>query len=369
MDHQAATHSRRRSDLVSSCLLAFEILATIPSLGCHPLSPKRIDITKQYVAPELLQCNSLPIERGKPRRVIDTIGWVIGIPSKLLFWNRKIENHNISAETEHVLAGYLEANNLQHVKVRLNQYHPLDDFRRLSKNRTVAWPWRYTFGTFSVLGEAIVPGRLFGGDHFNPFTNTVHLYSDLPAIALHEAAHAKDFSRRRFQGTYAALYALPVVPLYHEAIATSDVMDYGETNLRDPELQRQAYNVLYPAYGTYVGGAAGTIFPPISFPAYYGSVAVGHLAGRLQSRKIGESWGGAANTEPARNTDDLEPVYHYQPEHPMAIMDGEWKGYVVYPGNEAPSDDAESVPGMGMDRAIYDNDLSRDPLPNEAEIF
>ena len=292
METQAAAHSRSRSNLRSSWLLALALCATLPSLGCHPLSPKRIDITRQYVAPELLQANTLPIERGKPRPVIDTVGWVFGIPSKLLLWNRRIENHSISAETEQVLAGYLEENHLQHVKVRLNQYRPFDDFRRLTKNRSVAWPWRYTFGTFSVLGEAIVPGRLFGGDHFNPFTNTVHLYSDVPAIALHEAAHAKDFSRRRFQGTYAALYALPVVPLYHESIATADVMDYGETSLHDPELQRQAYNVLYPAYGTYVGGAAGTIFPPISFPAYYGSVAAGHLAGRLRSRRIQRDWQG-----------------------------------------------------------------------------
>jgi len=305
MEIRRATHLRSCSYHRSSWLLAFAFVGTLQALGCHPLSPKRIDITRQYIAPELIQANSLPIERGKPRPVIDTIGWVFGIPSKLLLWNRKVENHDISEETEHVLAGYLEANNLQHVKVRLNQYRPLDDFRRLTKNRSVAWPWRYTFGAFSVLGEAIVPGRLFGGDHFNPFTNTVHLYSDVPAISLHEAAHAKDFSRRRFQGTYAALYALPIVPLYHESIATSDVLDYGETNLHDPELQRQAYNVLYPAYGTYVGGAAGTIFPPIAFPAYYGSVAASHLAGRLQSRRIRNDWQG--KYEDGRHEADRSP--------------------------------------------------------------
>ncbi|MFN7734696.1 MAG: hypothetical protein ACK52S_15785 [Pirellula sp.] len=368
MEAQPAPQSRARHYRRASCKLALVLLAAFPSLGCHPLSPKRIDITRQYVAPELIQANGVPMERGKPRPVIDTIGWVIGIPSKLLFWNRKIENHNISAETEYVLAGYLEANNLQHVKVRLNQYRPFDDFRRLTKNRSVAWPWRYTFGTFSVLGEAIVPGRLFGGDHFNPFTNTVHLYSDVPAIALHEAAHAKDFSRRRYQGTYAALYALPVVPLYHESIATSDVMDYGEENVRDPEFQRQAYNVLYPAYGTYVGGAAGTIFPPISFPAYYGSVAVGHLAGRLQSRRIGDDWKGAASTNA------VEPIYRYQPEHPMAIMEGEWQGYVAYPGKEAPSYEApgyetDRAPAMEMDRTISGDELPWNPLPQEAESF
>ena len=28
---------------------------------------------------------------------------------------------------------------------------------------------------------------------------------------------------------------------------------------------------------------------------------------------------------------DVEPLYRYQPEHPLAIQDGKWKGYVAYP--------------------------------------
>lgn len=30
-------------------------------------------------------------------------------------------------------------------------------------------------------------------------------------------------------------------------------------------------------------------------------------------------------------TDEAEPNYRYQPDHPMAIKDGKWKGYVAYP--------------------------------------
>ncbi|MFN7733972.1 MAG: hypothetical protein ACK5OB_18895 [Pirellula sp.] len=253
--------------------------------ACNPLRPRRIDNSKQRVAPELLSANQVPIERGKPRPVIDATGWVVGIPGKILLWNRRIDNHSISAETESTLSEYLAANDLQHVKVRLNQYRPWDDMKRLTKNRTVAWPWRATFGTLSVLGEAVLPGRIFGGDHYNPYTATVHLYSDVPAIALHEAAHAKDFSRRAYPGTYAALYALPVVPLYHESVASADVMAYVQS-LGRPELQRQANNVLYPAYGTYVGGAAGVVAPVAAAPLYYGSVLGGHLAGRMESRRI-----------------------------------------------------------------------------------
>ncbi|MGI9472233.1 MAG: flagellar basal body rod protein FlgC [Rubripirellula sp.] len=28
---------------------------------------------------------------------------------------------------------------------------------------------------------------------------------------------------------------------------------------------------------------------------------------------------------------DSDPLYRYQPDHPLAIQDGKWKGYVAYP--------------------------------------
>lgn len=265
--------------------LGLLFVCTLCLSGCRILAPQAIDNSKQNIAPELLQANSLPIERGKPRAIIDGVGWVVGIPSKLLLWDSRIDNHKIGLETEASVAEYLSQNQMGHVKVRLNQYRPWDDMKRLTKNKSMAWPWRYSIGTLSVLGETIVPGRIFGGDHFNPYSQTIHLYSDVPAIALHEAAHAKDFSRRRYPGTYAALYGLPVVPLYHESLATKDALAYAQET-DDPALQQEAYRILYPAYGTYVGGAIGSVLPMASFPAYYGSVILGHAAGRWQAAQV-----------------------------------------------------------------------------------
>ncbi|MFY7891592.1 MAG: hypothetical protein ACOVOJ_02835 [Pirellula sp.] len=265
--------------------LGLLFVCTLCLSGCRILAPQAINNSKQNIAPELLQANSLPIERGKPRAIIDGVGWVVGIPSKLLLWDSRIDNHNIGLETEASVAEYLSQNQMGHVKVRLNQYRPWDDMKRLTKNKSMAWPWRYSIGTLSVLGETIVPGRIFGGDHFNPYSQTIHLYSDVPAIALHEAAHAKDFSRRRYPGTYAALYGLPVVPLYHESLATKDALAYAQET-DDPALQQEAYRILYPAYGTYVGGAIGSVLPMASFPAYYGSVILGHAAGRWQAAQV-----------------------------------------------------------------------------------
>ena len=272
--------------IFNRCVLSICTITCVVALsGCHPLTPKTIQAQRYYVAPELMRENDPQIERGQPRPIIDAVGTIIGIPSKIILWNRRIENHSISAETQADLETYLMHNGLEHVKVRLNQYRPLEDWRRLTRNKTVAAPWRYTFGAVVTAGETIVPGRIFGGDHFNPYTNTLHIYSDVSAVALHEAAHAKDFSRRKYQGSYAAVYALPFAPLYHESIATSDVLAYLEI-LEDPVKQEEAYRTLFPAYGTYIGNSAGTIFPRYSNPLFMAAVISGHIDGRMRAKRI-----------------------------------------------------------------------------------
>jgi hypothetical protein len=252
------------------------------SFGCKVLEPRPIQVVRNNIPTDLILESESQIERGNPRPIIDGFGWVWGIPSKLMLWNRKVENHRISPETESLLAEYLETNGLSDTKVRLNQYRPLDDWRRLTRNTSVAWPWRYTFGAVIVLGETIVPGRLFGGDHYNPYTSTIHLYGDVPAIAFHEAAHAKDFSNRKNPGNYAALYMLPGVPLWHERVATNDVLSYVQFR-NDRRLEREAYFTLYPAYGTYIGSAGGYVLPRYSDPIYLAGILAGHAIGRSQA--------------------------------------------------------------------------------------
>ncbi|TWU54513.1 hypothetical protein Poly51_32320 [Rubripirellula tenax] len=259
-------------------------LSALASGGCNVLSPKRIAAKHQYVPPELVSDTDDQIEIGRPIPWLDTVGWVVGIPGKVMLWDRRIDNHRITSDTMETSIDYLAASNLPHVKVRINQYAPLEDFRRLRKNKTVAWPYRYTLGILAVGGEAILPGRVVGGDHFNPFTQTVHIYSDVPAIALHELAHAKDFTRREYQGTYALAYTF--FPMWHETIASRDAMSYLYDR-SDAEGIAEANRILYPAYGTYVGSALGNFAPAYSMPIYYGSVIAGHVNGRMLNRQIG----------------------------------------------------------------------------------
>ncbi|MBI1976130.1 MAG: hypothetical protein HYS56_01315, partial [Candidatus Omnitrophica bacterium] len=167
------------------------------------------------------------------------------------------------------------------VKVRLNQGAFFGDLKSLAKNKKVEWYWRI-FPGIPVTIYSSLKGRLLGGDHYNPYTNTVHLYSDDPAVALHELGHAKDFEQNPSKGLYAVGRILPSVALSQEYAATDHAIDYLKKN-KDQQGELKAYNTLYPAYGTYVGGYSG-------LP--YGNVVgagVGHVAGawKRHERKVG----------------------------------------------------------------------------------
>jgi hypothetical protein len=265
------------------CFVAVTGLLALP--GCATRPYKFGSAPRYITSPELATRTQTQIERGKPNVVVDSLGWVWGIGAKLTLFDRRVENHRIDAHTEAEIAAYLQDNELSTVKVRLNQYRPLDDWRRLRANKSVGAGWRYTFGAVSVLGETIFPGRVFGNDHYNPFTNTIHLYSDIPAIALHEAGHSKDSARRKWKGTYAAIYGLPFVRLSQEAIATNDALSYIVAN-RDLEAQQEAYEILYPAYGTYVGSA---ISGPVPHGYFIGLIG-GHIAGRWKSWQLAKNY-------------------------------------------------------------------------------
>jgi len=235
------------------------------------------------------------IERGKPNALIDGVGWVVGIPSKVILWNIRMDNHSIGTNTEMTLQAYLGRNSLTNVKVRLNQYAPGGEWSRLFRNKTVGWGWRYTLGILSCAFYTILPQRIFGGDNYNAYTDTISLYSDVPAVALHEAGHAKDFEGRTWKGTYAFTYSLPFVAWYHEAQATGDAVGYLRDQ-PDGEAERRAYHVLYPAYGTYIGGSASEWVAPYTW-VYYAGVIPGHIAGRWKGSTVEERRAGGGRGE------------------------------------------------------------------------
>ena len=221
------------------------------------------------------------LERGAPVPPVDFVGNVLSLPMKLLLWSWKFNLHSISPATEEKLIAYLETQHLPAVKAakfQLNEYNPGQDLSRLVKNRYVAWPYRLLLGLpVTLVFDVLLPGRLFPwGDYYNPYTNTVHIYSDHPAIALHEAGHVHDFGSRRYKGTYAFLRIIPGVDLYQEYKATKEAISYLKA-IEDHPTEISAYKILYPAYGSCVGSY---FFPPIGT---VGGVLLGHAAGRSEA--------------------------------------------------------------------------------------
>lgn len=234
--------------------------------------------------------NRSQIERGRPNKFLDASGWIWpgSLLSKLFLWNIKVDSHYIAEETENTLRQYLADNDLNNVKIRLNQYYPGDEWRRLFKNKSVGAGWRYTLGIISVTFYTILPQRFFGGDNYNPYTNTVSIYSDHGAIAVHEGGHSKDFAKKKYKGSYAAIYMVPFVSLYHEAKATNDALGYmrAESAIGD---QKDAYKILYPAYATYIGSNIGDFLSaPYAYALQAGLMIPAHAVARIKAATLKE---------------------------------------------------------------------------------
>lgn len=257
---------RRRRLTVVVCLVAAALV------GCATTVP--------YVG----QGPHQQITRGRPIPVVDFLGNVFGLLSKLVLWEWKMNQHWVSEDTERYLVKYVDAPETQTegTLYSLNEYAPGRALRRLLKNRKIAWPYRLLIGLpLTLVLDVLLPGRLFGGflvggDNYNPYTDTVSIYSDHPAVALHEAGHSHDFNKRRYKGSYAFARFLIIAALFQEYKASEEAINgFEKMNARREVCS--AYDILYPAYGTYVGG----MLPVLGGFAI--GAAAGHILGRTDS--------------------------------------------------------------------------------------
>ncbi len=270
-------------------LILWVILILIPLFisNCYSMQ-KKYNYGNPYLASPDFDPSEPQFEEGEPVWIVDKLGhYFFSLPSKLILWSWKMESHEISEETKTVMKNYIRENNLRDVKVRFNQYAPLSEWKRLTKNESISPFARYTIGIFSLIPYTFLPERLLagivGGDHYNSFTNTINIYSDSPAVAIHEGGHAKDFSQRKERTGYALVYAVPIVgPLYHEARASDDALNYFAEKNERKHLE-ESYEILTPAYSTYVGGSIASIFVD---PVTRFTVIPGHIIGRYKKTTI-----------------------------------------------------------------------------------
>lgn len=200
------------------------------------------------------------VERGRSAPIIDSIGWLAGSSRRLFLLRWNADNHDVSFETERKLSEYLALNGLDKVKVRINEYDPCGEWERLKNNRSICGPLRYTFGTLYMAGYTLLPGRIWGGDSYCVWTNTVHLYSDVPELAIYQGAKAKECAKREYKW---------LGPSGIQAMR--DTFGYLDTYGTADEL-RDAYICLYPN----IVFEVVPLWTPFGLPA----IGAGHVAGR-----------------------------------------------------------------------------------------
>ncbi|MCE9500150.1 MAG: hypothetical protein K8R21_06590 [Leptospira sp.] len=260
--------------------------------GCYSTEKKYVPARPYdvFTESEMFLGEEPQFESGEPYFLLDFLAsWTLGILGKLVILDTNMSNHQINGETKKYLIEYMKFNNLKDVKVRFNQYAPISDFRRLNTSKRVHWWLRYTIGVLNCIFRMILPDRALSiiiGDHYDPATNTIYLYSNLPAVVLHEGGHAKDFAQRTYPTAYSMtgtfLSNLPVVgkvaglipSLYFESRASDDVIRYLRYKCEKAR-ELQGYKQLYPAYSTYLFG------PILGLP---GAIP-GHIWGGRKAKK------------------------------------------------------------------------------------
>ena len=149
-------------------------------------------------------------------------------------------------------------------------------------NKSVGWPLRYTVGTLTVAGYTILPGRIFGWDNYNPFTNSISIYSDVPAIAIYQGGHAKDFAERKYKGTYAVARVVPGVGLWQDCKAANDSISYICAN-GTAQNKKEGYRSIAP---TFAFNATEPFAALTCVPLVLPAVAAGHVVGQVKAASI-----------------------------------------------------------------------------------
>jgi hypothetical protein len=228
------------------------------------------------------------IERGRPAPVVDAMGRIASLPAKIVMLDSRVNNHDVSSETEDQLHEYLAKNGLEKVKVRINEYDPRGEWQRLVENESIYGPVRYTIGPLYVAVYTLFPGRIWGGDSYSPFTNTIHLYSDVPTLAIYEGGLAKIQAEREYKG-FSAIFG---GGLSRNIRASNDALSYIQENGEAAEL-KEAYRTLYPMVATSAALPLAHLVAPVALlPAWAG----GHLAGGVKAagvhdRQVAENQG------------------------------------------------------------------------------
>ena len=264
-------------------------------LGCVQ-STYRYGISNEHLVANLPQ-NPNVISVGGEHPNIDRLERVVQyprkvfrkwFPSKDLFEQLPIdERRQVSVA---VASKYLDDNGLKGVFIDVFEYDPRQQWQRLVDNNRVSPVWKYTLGSVYHLGYSILPGRAFGYDRYNPFTNTLSINSARPSNTLFTAGYVKKIYDQRYPGTYVAANLLPIMPLIRDTSIANDVLTYSHVQ-QEWRLKQELYPLVYGRLGGDVVSQATSLFPSMAYMPFYMSpllTRAGRVTGRVTGTAIAD---------------------------------------------------------------------------------
>ena len=189
---------------------------------------------------------------------LKAVGYLGSLFAKTLFMNWQISNY-VKPETKKTINDILERDpDIDGLTVRINHTRPLEDTKRLFTENQLKKRNHILSRLFLGVPTTLVGGilaKLGRADHYNPFTKTASVYSNIEAVAKHEIGHHRDLMRFDEDGLYALARIFPPVALYQEWKASK----YAKWTLEEDN-KYQFGRFLVPAFGTYLAGSVYTAY-------------------------------------------------------------------------------------------------------------
>ncbi|MEQ1829891.1 MAG: hypothetical protein ABL921_28270, partial [Pirellula sp.] len=185
---------------------------------------------------------------------------------------------------------YLDTNGLKGVYIDIREYNPREQWNRLKDNERVSPFWKYTGGTLYHIGYCVLPGRAFGYDIYNPYTNTLSINSVSPPRSVFQAGYVKKIYEQKYPGTYVATNWLPILPLVRDTAISNDVLTYARAT-QDWELERGLYPQVYGRLGSDAVSQATSWIPGMAYMPFYTAPLLqgaGRVTGTLTGKAVAE---------------------------------------------------------------------------------
>lgn len=208
---------------------------------------------------------------------------------------------------------------LKDVTIRHGGGNLIEDYKNIWNNKKTFLPQKMLDSLVHPLVYAQT--NVSRADHYNPATNTANIWNKVPAISMHELGHAVDFNKEKdlnsklYNASYElggrsinqlkipGLIELNPMTQWAETQANKNVFNAAPKEEYKSELRRR----LWPARGTYVGGALGAAAGLFMNPGLYQGNIDQESLKELSKYILGGAVGGAVG---GRGIAEATSYYH-----------------------------------------------------------